>query len=86
MHKWTLAAGLLVSSMASAKIARRASSPFDFSQPSITDTKAPGRGVIGRILHRVDGGALTAIPQADMTSHKLVDPFAPMTVRLKFHF
>lgn len=88
MHKWTLAAGLLISPMASAKIARRAYSPFDFSQTAVADdTKtAAGGGLLRRILHRVDGGGMHAIPQADMTSHKTVDPISAMTVRLKFHW
>ncbi len=87
MHKWTLACGLLISPLASAKVARRAYSPFDFSQPSIAaDAKVPSRGIMARILHRVDGGGMHAIPQADMTSHKMVDPISAMTVRLKFHF
>ena len=86
MHKLTLACGLLVSPIASAKIARRAYSPFDFSQTRTADDKVPGSSLLHRILHRVDGGGLSGIPQADMTSHKTVDPISAMTVRIKFHY
>ena len=86
MHKWTLAAGLLVSPIASAKIARQAYSPFDFAQSRSAEVKTPGSGLLRRILHRVDGGGLHGIPQADMTSHKMVDPISAMTVRVKFHY
>lgn len=86
MHKLTLACGLLVSPIASAKIARQAYSPFDFSQSRAAEPKVPGQGLMRRILNRVDGGGLHGIPQADMTSHKTVDPISAMTVRLKFHF
>ncbi len=86
MHKLTLACGLLVSPLASAKIARHAYSPFDFSQTRSSEDKIPGRGLLHRILNRVDGGGMSAIPQADMTSHKMVDPISAMTVRIKFHY
>jgi hypothetical protein len=86
MHKLTLACGLLVSPIASAKIARRAYSPFDFSQARAADDKVPSKSLLHRILYRVDGGGLHGIPQADMTSHKLVDPISAMTIRVKFHY
>ncbi|HEX4459220.1 MAG TPA: hypothetical protein VIA18_14680 [Polyangia bacterium] len=85
MHKLTLACGLLVSPIASAKIARQAYSPFDFSQSRPSDVKT-GTSLLRRILHRVDGGGLHGIPQADMTSHKMVDPISAMTIRIKFHY
>ena len=85
MHKLTLACGLLVSPIASAKIARKAYSPFDFSQARPSDAKV-ATSLLHRILHRVDGGGLHGIPQADMTSHKTVDPISAMTVRVKFHY
>ena len=85
MRKLTLAAGLLISPVCSAKIMRRPSSPFDFSQSKVAPANK-GRGILRTVLHYVDGGGLNGIPQADMTSHKMVDPIATMTVRAKFHF
>jgi hypothetical protein len=86
MHKWTLACGLLVSSVASAKITRQACSPFDFSQTRVSDVKAASRSLVKRILYRIDGGGLNGIPQADMTSHKMVDPISTNTIRIKLHY
>jgi hypothetical protein len=61
----------------------RATSAFDFSVDK--QPKKP-KGLLGKVLDRVDGGDFHGYDNTDGTSHKANDPLRTMTVRFKFHF
>lgn len=81
-----LAAPLLVAAVASTSPAREApvrSSPFDFSLKKPT---LGNKGILERILERVDGGDFHGYESPDGTTKKAEDPLGTKTVRLQLRF
>jgi hypothetical protein len=77
---------LVVATVGATSWAREApvrASPFDFSLKKPTLKK---KGIVERILERVDGGDFHGYDSPDGTSRKAEDPLGTKTVRLQLHF
>ncbi|HXU74320.1 MAG TPA: hypothetical protein VN947_33725 [Polyangia bacterium] len=77
---------LLVATVGATSWAREApvrSAPFDFSLKKPTLKK---KGIVERILERVDGGDFHGYDSPDGTTRKAEDPLGTKTVRLQLHF
>jgi hypothetical protein len=72
-----------VGGSAKATVSPVKSSPFDFS---VEKPKDQGKGLLKRVLDRVDGGNFHGFGLADGTTKKAEDPLKTCTIRLKFHF
>ena len=80
------AAALVVATMGSSSWARETpvrASPFDFS---VEKPKPKKKGIVERILERVDGGCFHGYDSPDGTTKKSEDPLGTKTVRLQLHF